>query len=159
MERERERERERRLKICTVARQFFIARRRRIRCGRTPFKNFKKTNSAATTSSSSSSSSSSCRCLEFTTHTDSAEAHKGSNTGRGFYFRMQSSIFRDSGLYIKVFLNGQFPASFFFNFVFSIFNSKYIHYNFCRTPDLWYQKQPLYQLSHSKCTTRIHLFD
>ena len=49
--------------------------------------------------------------------------------------------------------NGPFPFSFFFIFVFSI--QLIVHINFAddwiRITDLWYQKRPLYQLSHNHC--------
>ena len=54
------------------------------------------------------------------------------------------------------FKNGPFPASFFFIFIFSIQLTVYkCSINFAKdwipTADLWYWKQPLYQLSHNHC--------
>ena len=63
-----------------------------------------------------------------------------------------------SALKLTVFFkkNGPFPASFFFIFVFSIqltVNKCSINFadDWIRTADLWYQKRPLYQLSHNHC--------
>ena len=64
------------------------------------------------------------------------------------------------GVRITVFfLNGPFPASFLFIFVFSTqltVNKCSINFadDWIRTADLWYRKRPLYQLSH---TTTAHV--
>ena len=59
--------------------------------------------------------------------------------------------------------NGPFPASFFFIFVFSIqLTVKKCSINFAkdwnRTVDFWYQKQPLYQLSHTTTAQLVIVF-
>ena len=60
-----------------------------------------------------------------------------------------------------LFQNGPFPASFFFIFVFSTVNSKYVKFknladDWIQTADLWYWKQPLCQLSHNHCPYPIY---
>ena len=58
--------------------------------------------------------------------------------------------------YFSIFLNGPFPASFFFIFIFSMsFLMQLIVNNisddWIRTTDLWCRKRPLYQLRHNHC--------
>ena len=63
---------------------------------------------------------------------------------------------------MNVFLNGPFPAPFFFIFVFSIqltVNKCSINFadDWIRTADLWYQKQPLYQLSYTTTALKMNV--
>ena len=58
------------------------------------------------------------------------------------------------------FLNGPFPGSFFFIFVFSIqltVNKCSINFadDWIRTADLWNRKRSLYQLSHNHCPKNV----
>ena len=66
------------------------------------------------------------------------------------------------GQKLHCFLNGPFPASFFFIFVFSIqltVNKCLINSadDWIRTADLWHCKRPLYQLSHNHCPQQVYL--
>ena len=63
---------------------------------------------------------------------------------------------------LEYLLKWAFTGLFFFIFVFSTVNSKYVHYKIfadalLRAADLWYQKQLLCQLSHNHCPTEVSL--
>ena len=58
----------------------------------------------------------------------------------------------------NVIFKGPFPASFFFIFVFSTVNSKYVHYKISLMTgfDLWYRKRTLCQRGHNHCPPEMY---
>ena len=70
--------------------------------------------------------------------------------------------FQASWLLVCIFKNGPSSASFFFIFIFSIQLTLNVQYNFAndwiRTTDPEHWRQPLYQLSHNRCSRLLVFF-
>ena len=71
--------------------------------------------------------------------------------------RVRTIKFIHIQLHDKVFFKWAIPASFslFSSFQYTVDSKQMFNFLSIRTADLWYQKQPLYQLSHNHC----HLHD